>query len=129
MAPSASAGGLTLWPSCRWRIAGSESSSRICCSRRSSSKKRLAHVRPDGSRARRVFLGITQSQLARVAKLGLSTVVDSEKERRLDSEEAVRAIQTALQRAGIEFIDETQWGKVSCCENGKNGHARQLRRH
>jgi transcriptional regulator with XRE-family HTH domain len=56
-------------------------------------------------RAARALLGITQSQLARAAKLGLSTVVDFEKERRLVSDEAVRAIRTALQRAGIEFID------------------------
>ena len=60
---------------------------------------------PAQCRAARALLGITQSQLARAAKLGLSTVVDFEKERRLVSEEAVKAIQTALQRAGIEFMD------------------------
>jgi hypothetical protein len=43
--------------------------------------------------------------------LGLSTVVDFEKERRLVSEEAVKAIQTALQRAGIEFINEDGVGE------------------
>jgi transcriptional regulator with XRE-family HTH domain len=60
---------------------------------------------PAQCRAGRALLGITQSQLARAAKLGLSTVVDFEKERRVVSEEAVKAIQTALQRAGIEFMD------------------------
>jgi hypothetical protein len=55
--------------------------------------------------AARAFLGITQSQLARAAKLGLSTVVDFEKERSLVPHEAVKAIRSALQRAGIEFID------------------------
>jgi transcriptional regulator with XRE-family HTH domain len=60
---------------------------------------------PAQCRAARALLGITQSQLARAAKLGLSTVVDFEKERRLVSDEAVKAIRTALQRAGIEFMD------------------------
>ena len=60
---------------------------------------------PGQCRAARALLGITQSQLARAAKLGLSTVVDFEKERRLVSDEAVKAMQTALQRAGIEFMD------------------------
>jgi hypothetical protein len=39
------------------------------------------------------------------------TVVDFEKERRLVSEEAVKAIQTALQRAGIEFTDQNGAGE------------------
>jgi transcriptional regulator with XRE-family HTH domain len=65
---------------------------------------------PAQCRAARALLGITQSQLARAAKLGLSTVVDFEKERRLVSEEAVKAIETALQRAGIEFMDENGEG-------------------
>jgi transcriptional regulator with XRE-family HTH domain len=60
---------------------------------------------PAQCRAARALLGITQSQLARTAKLGLSTVVDFEKERRLVSNEAVKSIRTALQRAGIEFMD------------------------
>jgi transcriptional regulator with XRE-family HTH domain len=54
---------------------------------------------------------MTQSQLARAANLGLSTVVDFEKERRLVSEEAASAIQSALQRAGIEFMDENGGGE------------------
>jgi transcriptional regulator with XRE-family HTH domain len=60
---------------------------------------------PGQCRAARALLGITQSQLARAANLGLSTVVDFEKERRLVSEEAVKAMETALLRAGIEFMD------------------------
>jgi hypothetical protein len=54
---------------------------------------------------------LPEADLARAAKLGLSTVVDFEKERRLVSEEAVKAIQTALQRAGIEFMDENGLGE------------------
>jgi transcriptional regulator with XRE-family HTH domain len=60
---------------------------------------------PAQCRAARALLGITQSQLARTAKLGLSTIVDFEKERRPVSTEAITAIRTALQRAGIEFMD------------------------
>ena len=40
-------------------------------------------------------------------------VVDFEKERRLVSDEAVSAIQAALQRAGIEFTMETEVGRGS----------------
>jgi len=61
---------------------------------------------PAQCRAARALLGITQSQLARAAKLGLSTVVDFEKERRVVSEEAGKAIRTALERAGIEFMGD-----------------------
>jgi len=61
---------------------------------------------PAQCRAARALLDITQSQLARAADLGLSTVVDFEKERRHVSEEAIDAIRTALERAGIEFLNE-----------------------
>jgi DNA-binding transcriptional regulator YiaG len=68
------------------------------------STKIIDPMTPGQCRAARALLGITQSQLARAAKLGLSTVVDFEKERRLVSDEAVNAMKTALQRAGIEFM-------------------------
>jgi transcriptional regulator with XRE-family HTH domain len=60
---------------------------------------------PAQCRAARALLGITQSQLARAAKLGLSTVVDFEKERRVVSDESIRAVKATLQRAGIEFTN------------------------
>jgi transcriptional regulator with XRE-family HTH domain len=66
---------------------------------------------PAQCRAARGLLEITQSQLARAADLGLSTVVDFEKERRLVSLGAVEAIRAALERAGIEFIDENGGGE------------------
>jgi transcriptional regulator with XRE-family HTH domain len=53
---------------------------------------------------------MTQTALADLAGLGLSTVVDYEKERRQVSAAAVHAIQNALNRAGIEFIDENGGG-------------------
>jgi transcriptional regulator with XRE-family HTH domain len=72
---------------------------------------------PAQCRAARALLGMTQSQLARAANLGLSTVVDFEKERRLVSDEASSAIRLALQRAGIEFTDGNGGGKVFGFEN------------
>jgi transcriptional regulator with XRE-family HTH domain len=79
---------------------------------RTLSTKIIDHsMTPAQCRAARALLGITQSQLARAAKLGLSTVVDFEKERRFVSNEAVKAIQTALQRAGIEFMDGNGGGE------------------
>jgi hypothetical protein len=44
-----------------------------------------------------------QPQIAELAGLGLSTVVDFEKERRRVSVTAVETIQSALRRAGVEF--------------------------
>ncbi len=62
------------------------------------------------ARAGRALLEITQSELAEAAGLGLSTVVDFEKSRRSISDQAVLAIKTALERAGVEFIDENGGG-------------------
>jgi transcriptional regulator with XRE-family HTH domain len=59
---------------------------------------------PAQCRAARALLDMTQSQLAKAAELGLSTVVDFEKGRRQVSEEAVQRIQVALKEAGIEFL-------------------------
>ena len=53
---------------------------------------------------------MTQSELAKLAELGLSTVVDFEKERRQVSIEAVKRIREALKLAGVEFIDENGGG-------------------
>lgn len=53
---------------------------------------------------------MTQPQLADAAKLGLSTIVDFERDRRQVSGEAIIAIHTALGRAGVEFIDENGGG-------------------
>src|SRR5262249_6050633 len=51
------------------------------------------------------LLGITQPELGAAAGLGLSTIVDFEKGRRRVSDEAVKAIQQALERAGIAFTE------------------------
>ena len=53
---------------------------------------------------------MTQPQLARKSGLGLSTIVDFEKVRRPVSKDAIGAIQSALEQAGIQFIDENGGG-------------------
>jgi len=53
---------------------------------------------------------MTQPQLATAAGVGLSTVVDFERERRSVSEDAVEKMQRALESAGIEFIEENGGG-------------------
>lgn len=53
---------------------------------------------------------MTQPQLASISGLGLSTIVDFEKSRRPVSRDAVEAIRAALERAGVEFIDENGGG-------------------
>ena len=73
-------------------------------------QKLLINRTPGQCRAARGLLEITQSQLARAADLGLSTVVDFEKERRQVSLGAVQAIRRALEGAGVEFIDENGGG-------------------
>jgi transcriptional regulator with XRE-family HTH domain len=61
-------------------------------------------------RGARGLLGLTQPALASAARIGLSTVVDFEKSRRPVSKESVQAIREALERAGVEFIDENGGG-------------------
>jgi hypothetical protein len=53
---------------------------------------------------------MTQPQLAAAAGIGLSTVVDFERERRSVSKEAAGRMQEALEAEGIEFIDENGGG-------------------
>jgi len=71
--------------------------------RRALSTKIIAYITPAQCRAARALLGITQSELAEAAGLGLSTVVDFEKERRRVSRQAVNALHDALKGAGIAF--------------------------
>jgi DNA-binding transcriptional regulator YiaG len=74
------------------------------------STKIVYRMTPAQCRAGRSLLDITQTELAHAAELGLSTVVDFERERRQVSQEAVEAIRNALERYGVEFIDENGGG-------------------
>jgi len=62
-------------------------------------------ITPAQCRAARALIDWTQPELARASGLGLSTVVDFERERRRVSEDAVSAIRKALERNGVEFTD------------------------
>ena len=65
---------------------------------------------PEQSRAARALIEMTQPELARAAQVGLSSVVDFEKSRRLVSQEVVAALRGALEAAGVVFIDENGGG-------------------
>ena len=66
---------------------------------------------PAQCRAGRALIPMTQTQLARSAELGLSTVVDFERGRRPVSQEAIEAMRNALGRVGVDFIDENGRGE------------------
>ena len=65
---------------------------------------------PGQCRAARALLDITQPELAELAELGLSTVVDFEKSRRDVSRLVVVSLQRALEEAGVRFIAENGEG-------------------
>ena len=53
---------------------------------------------------------MTQGTLASLAGVSLSTVVDFERERRVVSAQSVAAIRSALEAAGVEFIEQNGGG-------------------
>lgn len=61
-------------------------------------------VLPRQSRAARELLGWTQADLAEAATLGLATVKNFESERRETTAANLKAIQRALEEAGVELI-------------------------
>ena len=65
---------------------------------------------PSQCKAARALLNWTQPDLATRANLGLSTVVDFEKNRRRVSDEALKAIRTALESGGVALIDQNGGG-------------------
>lgn len=67
---------------------------------------KLDRMTPTQCRAARALLDWSQPQLAENAGVGLSTVVDYERERRKVSTRAVRSIRLALENAGIMFLDK-----------------------
>lgn len=65
---------------------------------------------PSQCRAARAMIEWTQPKLAGSARVGLSTVVDFEKSRRAVSADAINAMRTALEIAGVEFMPENGGG-------------------
>jgi transcriptional regulator with XRE-family HTH domain len=74
------------------------------------STKNVDSLTPAQCRAGRGLIELTQSQLAEEAGLGLSTVVDFERSRRRISSAAIDALKKALEKLGVEFIDENGGG-------------------
>ena len=74
------------------------------------STKNVDTITPGQCKAARALLELTQGELADAANMGLSTIVDFEKQRRQVSVVAIRAIRQALAARGIEFIDENGGG-------------------
>lgn len=70
----------------------------------------LKKISPAQCRGARALLNFTQPQLATLADLGLSTIVDFERERRTVSEDAIQKLQKAFAEAGVEFIWENGGG-------------------
>ncbi len=67
-------------------------------------------MKPAQCRAARALIEMTQPDLAKAASLGLSTVVDFERERRTVSESAIAAIRAALEGAGVIFVESNGEG-------------------
>jgi transcriptional regulator with XRE-family HTH domain len=74
------------------------------------STENVDNISADQSRGARALLNMTQPELASASGLGLSTVVDFERARRPVSSGAIQAMRKALERAGVEFIDENGGG-------------------
>ena len=61
---------------------------------------------PEQSRAARAWLDWSQDELAAKASVSLSTVRDFEKGRRVPIPNNLAAMTTALEQAGISFVDD-----------------------
>ena len=62
---------------------------------------------PQQAKAARTWLGWTQPQLAEKAGVGISTILDYETGRRTPIPNNLKAIQSALEEAGIEFAPDS----------------------
>jgi transcriptional regulator with XRE-family HTH domain len=65
---------------------------------------------PEQCRAARGWLDWTQAELAKKSKVGLSTLMDFEKRYRATQPTKQRAIQAALEKCGIRFLDSGTLG-------------------
>jgi len=65
---------------------------------------------PAQCRAARAFLDISQPELAKAAKVGVSTLRDFEAGRRTPIANNLAAIQAELEKRGIGFVDQDESG-------------------
>jgi transcriptional regulator with XRE-family HTH domain len=66
-------------------------------------------ITPAQSRAARALLDWSQADLAEAAHLGMSTIRDFEKGRRVPTHNNHRGIQNALESSGIIFISDNEY--------------------
>lgn len=76
---------------------------------------------PSQCRAARALLKMTQPDLATAASVGLSTVVDFERERRQVSQPSVDSLRAALEGLGVCFIDANGGGVGVRLRRGTHG--------
>ena len=67
-------------------------------------------ITPGQCRAARALLDMNQPELAKLAGVGLSSVVDFEKSRRDVSLEIVGELKDALEKSGVQFIGKSGAG-------------------
>lgn len=67
-------------------------------------------ISPEQCRAARAVLDLTQTDLAKAAGLGRSTVADYERVDRMPSPASLSALRDALEAAGVAFIDPNGGG-------------------
>lgn len=69
-------------------------------------------ISPAQCRAARALLAWSQSDLCEAANVGRATLANFESEKSTPYERTLRDIQTALEKAGIEFLGETGVGMI-----------------
>ena len=67
-------------------------------------------ISPDQCRAARALARMTQDQLAKASNVSLRSIIHFEKGERTPVPNNLSAIKTALEDAGIEFLDENGGG-------------------
>ena len=82
-------------------------------------QQKMLIMTPAQCRAARALVDLTQPALAEDAALGLSTVVDFERRRRIVSAEATAAMRAALERRGVLFIAENGEGPGVRLQKGR----------
>jgi ribosome-binding protein aMBF1 (putative translation factor) len=70
-------------------------------------------MKPEQSRAARGWLGWTQAELAKKARVGLSTVKDFEAKKRVPVIHNLEAMKRTLEEFGIKFTEEGVFGPFS----------------